>query len=485
MKKRILSGMLALLMVFSLSTTKMEVNAQTTEDGNGGSIQFVEISNEEMEAVAIDNMSANVVERAYNGDTYSFANSVSVCSETEDEMTNTDPNYAYLVTNDVIEQRTIDATGQMRWYSFTLTEASKVTILMQMVETLDADIYMFMLNKETYELELCGGSANEGLGVTEYYNTVMNAGTYYFAVNGYEGTGLYAFAYYQSSADATKEVNDSAATATTVALDSSVTGVIDNPNDVEYYSFTVSQPTIIKYSISSTDGYSLLYAGKSGSSSAIYIVNSNTGSYQIMPGTYYFAVISESGTYSATSTYTANFVEVGSMSGDSAVNLIGISEEAGIVYETNNSGTVNYVNGNPVDISYSYVQQLSNSAGSQSYNISIDANAGAYALLADVYEPAAVYYHNSTRPAMQVSSRPALMLTFYSDSDFYRIHCVCSGAYAMNNLWQDLNFVTVLIDPDTGKLIDIVEYNYYYDFAPVGSNSITFTRPYLMTFYNN
>ena len=86
MKKRILSGMLALLMVFSLSTTKMEVNAQTTEDGNGGSIQFVEISNEEMEAVAIDNMSANVVERAYNGDTYSFANSVSVCSETEDEM---------------------------------------------------------------------------------------------------------------------------------------------------------------------------------------------------------------------------------------------------------------------------------------------------------------------------------------------------------------------------------------------------------------
>ena len=55
----------------------------------------------------------------------------------------------------------------------------------------------------------------------------------------------------------------------------------------------------------------------------------------------------------------------------------------------------------------------------------------------------------------------------------------------MNNLWQDLNFVTVLIDPDTGKLIDIVEYNYYYDFAPVGSNSITFTRPYSMTFYNN
>ena len=27
----------------------------------------------------------------------------------------------------------------------------------------------------------------------------------------------------------------------------------------------------------------------------------------------------------------------------------------------------------------------------------------------------------------------------------------------MNNLWQDLNFVTVLINLDTGKLIDIVD----------------------------
>lgn len=485
MKKRILSGISALLIAFSLISTNMEVNAKTTENDNLGSLELVEISNEEMVATTIEDMNANIVERAYVGDTYSFADSVSVYSENEDAVTNTDPNYAYLVTNDVIEQRAIETAGEMRWYSFTLTEASKVTILLQMVETLDADIYMFLLNQETYELELYGGSANEGLGVTEYYNTVMSAGTYYFAVSGYEGTGVYAFAYYQSSADATKEVNDSVATATTVTLDGSVTGVIDNPNDVDYYKFTVEQPTIIKYSISSKDGYSLLYAGKSGSNSAIYMVNSSTGSYQVMPGTYYFAVISENSTYSATSTYTANFVEVGSMSGDSAVTIIGISENAGIVYETNDTGSVNYVNGNPVDISYSYVQNLSNSAGSQSYNISIDANAGACALLADVFEPEAVYYHSSTRPAMQVSSRPALMLTFYDDSNFYRIHCVCSGAYDMNNLWKDLNFVTVLIDPDTGKLIDIVEFNYYYDFAPVGSNSITITRPYTMTFYNN
>ncbi len=483
MKKRILSGMLALIMVFSLSSVKMEVKAKTAENDNVGSMEFVECADEELEIATIEKKMANVVERTYNKDTYSFANSASVCSESEDEVTNTDPNHAYLVTNDVIEQRTIETAGEMRWYVFTLTEASKVTILLQMVETLDADIYMFLLNQETYELELCGGSTNEGLGVTEHYNTVMNAGTYYFAVSGYEGTGTYAFAYYQSSADATKEVNDSIETATAITLDNSVTGVIDNPNDVDYYTFSVTQPTIIKYSISSTNGYSLLYAGKSGSNSAIYEINTNNVSYKVMPGTYYFAVLSEDGSYSSTSTYTANFVEVGSMSGDSAVTLIGISEDAGIVYETNNAGSINYVNGNPVDISYSYVQNLSNSAGSQSYNISINANAGACAILKDAYEPAAVHYHSSTKPAMKVSSRPALLLTFYDDSDFYRIHCTGSGAYSTNTLWEDLNYVTVLIDPDTGKLIDIVEYNYYYDFAPVGSNSITWTRSYTMTFY--
>lgn len=479
---RLLSTVMVLAVTLAMSSGTTVLAA---ENNNSDSFEFVEISDEELEATTLENKNANIVEREYNGDSYSVTNSISVCGENEDEVTNTNPNYAYLVTNDIIVQGAIETNSEMRWYGFNLAEASKVTILLQMVESLDADIYMFALNQETYELELYGGSANEGVGITEYYNAVMDAGTYYFAISGYEGTGAFAFAYYQSSADVSKEINDSATTATPVSLDSSVTGVIDNPNDVDYYKFTVTQPTIIKYSISSSNGYSLLYAGKSGNSAAIYIVNSNTGSYQIMPGTYYFAVISENGTYSATSTYTANFIEVGSMSGDSAVTLIGISENAGIVYETNDTGTVNYVNGNPVDISYSYVQNLSNSAGTQSYDISIDANAGARVLLSGVYEPAAVHYYSSTKPAMKVSSRPALMLTFYGDSNFYRIHCTGSGEYSMNTLREDLNNVTVLIDPETGKLIDIVEFNYYYDFAPVGTNYITWTRSYTMTYYGN
>ena len=100
----------------------------------------------------------------------------------------------------------------------------------------------------------------------------------------------------------------------------------------------------------------------------------------------------------------------------------------------------------------------------------------------DALAPAAIYYMKSTRPAMNVGSRAALELTFYSDSNFYSVHCRCTGAYKENNLWH-FKAVTVIIDPSTGKLIDIESFNYYYDYA-VGSNSLTFTRRYpSMTLY--
>ena len=39
------------------------------------------------------------------------------------------------------------------------------------------------------------------------------------------------------------------------------------------------------------------------------------------------------------------------------------------------------------------------------------------------------------------------------------------------------DYVTVLIDPNTGKLVDIEKFNYFYDYA-AGSHSMTYTRPH-------
>lgn len=491
MRKKILASILALTMIFSLSNG-INVKAQTLETGdenvvfdNGGQLEYVELSDEEVEPANISETEANVMERQYAG-TFSVSDGIAAYSQNDEVTPNTDPNNAYVVSDNTAYQGTIVSANEMYWYAFVLENKSKVTIFTQMDEALDVDLYMFSLNTETAQLDLIGGSATEGKGLSEYYNTVLDAGTYFFAIGGYEGAGNFAFAYFQSSADANNEVNDTTATATDITFNNGLVGVIDNPFDIDYYKVSVTKPTIMKYSISSSNGYSLLYATKSGGSAAIYSIGSGANTVKIMPGTYYFAVISENDTYSSSSTYTINFNKVAEMSSDSSANIIGLSENAGIVFQTNSSGSVCYVNGNEIDISYSYVQNLSNSAGSQSYNIAIQDRDDVYAYIGDgVYEPSAVYYHNSTRPAMHVSGRSALELTYYSDSNFYSIHCRCTGAYSMNNLWQDFKVVTVLIDPGTGKLIDIVEYNYYYDFAPVGSNSITITRPYSMTFYSN
>lgn len=453
------------------------------------SIKFVDISKEELEAKDIPEKEANVLDRQIGGQTYEVTQKLNTFSlnrtnEVADVTTtsNTDPNNAYLVTNNTVTQGTITTAGEMRWYAFILNEKSKVTIPLQTVDTLDADLYLYHLNEETYQLELIGGSATSGLGVNEYFNNVLDAGIYYFAVGGYEGSGNYAFAYYESTGDVASEINDTAATATNITFDSPISGVIDNPNDIDFYKITVSTPTIIQYSISSVDNYSLLYAGKEGAEAAIYAINK---SYKIMPGTYYFAVLSENGNYSSTSTYTVNFKKIGAMSSDRSLTRVGISEAAGIIYQTNNQGSVNYVNGNPVDISYSFYLTISNSAGYQSYDISINPAVNPSAIQVEEYAPRAVYYHNSTKPALNLKSQPALLLTYYSDSNFYKINCLGTGAYSMNTFYQNMNAVTVLIDPASGKLIDIVKFNYYYDFAPVGTNSITITTPYTMNFYNN
>ncbi len=482
-KRSVLSGMLLAIMVCSFFNASITTNASTLPEDNSNALELIEITNEEIVPETIqEEYKANIIERTYNGENYTVTEGISAYSASDDSTSNTNPSYAYVVTNDTVTQGAIETDHEMRWYAFTLSEKSKVTILLQMVDTLDADLYLFAYNEETYELELIGGSAVEGAGTTEYFNSVMETGIYFFAVSGYEGTGAFAFAYYQSSTDVQNEINDTTSEATEITFNSDIVGVIDNPNDRDFYKFTVTKPTVVQYSIISSNGYSLLYAG--GTYYGVYLISADNNTYKFMPGTYYFAAMSENGAYSASSTYTVNFRKVGEMSSDSSITLVGVCEPARIVYETNSSRTVNYINGNPIDISYSCYETYAFAEGFQSYDISIDANAGARVSFSQAYAPAAVYYNYSTRPAMNVSGRPALMLTYISEKPFYKIHCSTTGAFSENNFWDDLGVVTVLIDPETGKLIDITEFNYFYDFA-VGSNRIDWSSGYKMIFYNN
>lgn len=88
-------------------------------------------------------------------------------------------------------------------------------------------------------------------------------------------------------------MNDTLSTATNISIGSSAVGVLDSPLDIDYYKVSVTKGYIMKYSISTTADYSLVYKGKSGSNAAIYKVGNEDDKVLIMPGVYYFAVLSK------------------------------------------------------------------------------------------------------------------------------------------------------------------------------------------------
>lgn len=467
-------------LIFYDSETQMELRTFTDED-DAGNMNYFDLNEcDELLPVDLDNEEFNVMTRN------SPITEVNIANTPSEDMINaygsgdnTDPNYAYVVNNEDIFQGTIQTEGEFRWYAFILNEKSKSTILVQMAQSLDADLYLFQLNGS--QLELIGGSATAGGGAQELYTQRLEAGTYFFAVAGYSGIGNYAFAYYQSSLDANLELNDNKESATNVEMGSPIVGIIDHPGDIDYYKVTANDNMIFNYSISSTNGYKLSYAG-SDNSTTPKVVNGNT--VLLNNGTHYFAVVSPNALYSSESVYTISFNKIGNLAPLNLAPYAGINEEAGIVFQTDYKGVSNgyssvyYINGNPIDINYQWKFSDSNSYGSQSYNISLRGGNDVIAHIKnDPERPSAVWYRNSTRPSYGVSGRPALAIKFISSSAFYSINCLCTGAYAQNNLVKDMNTVTVIVDPETGKMIDIYSFNYFYDFA-VGSNSISVLTNY-------
>jgi len=253
----------------------MSVNAATPEaisepviSGDNGQMEFLEISEEEVAVEEVPETRLNATDREYADEQFTVSEEGVPYSQ-RDTVPNTDPNHAYLAQNDVVNQGAIETEKEFRWYAFEIKEKSKITILLQMVETLDADLIMFSLDTETSTLNAINGSAAGGAGVTEYYANVLEPGIYYFTVTGYEGTGQFAFAFFQSSLDANYEVNDTSATATSVALDSSYMGIIDSPFDVDYYTtrsekLFLSNGSIISVSRAPSTDYPIFIADING-----------------------------------------------------------------------------------------------------------------------------------------------------------------------------------------------------------------------------
>ncbi len=385
------------------------------------------------------------------------------------ESENTEPGNAYILTNGTVMQGTIENANEFRWYAFSLDTTSKYSIWLQMENSLDADLYVYKYDYESGQIDLIGGSATDGAGVEEFSTDVLTDGLYYVAISGYDSTGNFAFAYIESTADVQYETNDTADTAASVSLDSDIVGVIDNPYDFDYYSFTLEKPTVVRYSITTEDDYKLDYVGSTGSAPTFF-KESEKEVLKMKAGTYTFAVHSPTNEFSDSS-YTVRFKKIGEYADEKSVPFMAINEPAGVVYQTDFWGNIGYVNGHLIDISYQYdLEELTNPAGTQKYHISLKQSPGIRCQIwnEEAEGPSVVWYHYSSRPARKVESKPVLELMYYRGSGnekFYDINCICTGAYRGNTCCMSPDYVIVFIDPVDGKLIDIMEYNYFYQYA--------------------
>ncbi len=480
--KKIISLGLVIMMCTALGVTAFAQEndfQKETEAVNAEGMQTIsESEREELETESAEEFvpESNIMEHTYSGEVSQVTEELIEKKNKRDIAENIDPNYAYLVENDYLVQGNLTAVNEMRWYAFQANEKSKITILLEMVESVDADLYLFKLDGST--LNLVGGSSTEGLGGIEYTTQVVEAGIYYFAIASYNGTGNYIFGFYQSSLDANNEVNDTQDMATNIDFGAEITGVIDNVNDHDYYKLVLPRRTFFRFSYTDTNGYVFGYLG-SDNGNTIYKLE-GTDIYDAAAGTYYFRVRSNGEkNYSATSPYTIKFNKLGNVADDSSANFFAYNEKAGIILQANQDASKCYINGNRININYSYYDDCSNDAGTQVYDISIQQRDDVKPLLQsripnDSVNPKVAWYHGSSRPAMKINSKYVLEMWFLSttEEDFYFINCFCTGAYAQNYYWKNYAVVDVIIDPDTGRLVDIADDNYFYGHA-VGDNKMT------------
>ncbi len=163
MKRKFLATILTFAMavgvVFTGSGTTVMAAENVTEleekITDGDQMEFVHISDEELPENTIPEEIMNVVSRQFNG-----ATEIDIATYADEvDTTNTNPSYAIPVSNDSVYQGAIESENEVRWYTFTLSQKSTVTIFMQMADTMDADLYIC-----SDDFTIVVGSASEGAG---------------------------------------------------------------------------------------------------------------------------------------------------------------------------------------------------------------------------------------------------------------------------------------------------------------------------------
>ena len=115
-----------------------------------------------------------------------------------------------------------------------------------------------------------------------------------------------------------------------VGVNDTIKGVIDNPYDRDYYTFTISSPIIT--GLTTNVGDYTFGIIKADSSTSIYKISQKEDLYQFDAGTYYLVVYSADVAYSATTSYSIKLNKIANIADDTSSFYYMVNQKAGIVF---------------------------------------------------------------------------------------------------------------------------------------------------------
>ena len=465
--KKIMASTLAIIMTISLSYNvggPIKVHAQENEDtvvmeavdenvsSQEGIIDFSSIKdNTDLSSANYTASSANCMEKTCTEDY-----SISLISTVEDtgntEVLNDNPNNAEIIALGAQLYDTVTAELEQRWYAFSVEETTKFTAAMVMDNTADFDLYVLKLNETDGTLELVGGSAIIGTGSQELFMMMLDEGIYFIGVEAATGTGSFLMYTYAGVNDS-KEINDTTATASSYVRNSRMTATIDSPFDYDYYKVEISENDVLEYTFDQPTGCDyevLVFDGTN------YYIISN-GTYRLNTGTYYFIVMANSTSmnFSDSQYYGIKFQKYKLADDEDAIFMWYTPDKAAI-FQFDASRTNFYVNGNPIDFTY---ERTVKSNGNIYFNLyeREDQNVVLFQSEAMQVMQEVPTFINVSAPFSGWSSyQNALVVTVFNT--YWRVNSFSSDYGGLTS-----SVATVIIDSNTGKVVDVMTPNPLYD----------------------
>lgn len=388
----------------------------------------------------------------------------------KDLRDNTNPNDAQVVGINTVIKGNIAVEGENRWYGTVIDEKMKLTTIVALSKEQDFDLYIYKLNEETMSLELMSYSTNKQ-GVNEVLNSIVSSGTYYFRVNGYSGTGEFDMFFFGSTKDKDMEVNDTFDEATYMGDSGfSYKAIIDNPVDIDIYKLTLSNGKKFKLKLEnpSKSNYAVYYSDGEN----LYKFNEMIF---LNPGTHYFVVKSVDGTYSQSDSY----LLTGDVVFDNSLRVLAYTEDQKTFLQSDFNRTEYYINGKKIDFSYHFEKHIKNSAGYISTYMNLfpgdSPDIAVYekeCLQQGLDELEFIDYKTNFEGG---ESKDRVLKASVFNITEANVTRYSGGEYEGEDAHYFNNKAVVIIDPETGKVIDMINPNYYYEF---GSQDYSVVRPY-------